>query len=165
MRYSSEFKEKISRQLFPPDAKTIGEVSRKTGVPSSTVFYWKKLYREKGRQLSKDSSSKKGLTGKEKFSILIETANLNEHELSEYCREKRLYPEQVKEWKKAAVAVNESSGKPLSRKERKELNKEKHKVKKLQKELNRKDKALAETAALLVLKKKAQAIWGDDEED
>ena len=165
MRYSNEFKEKISRQLFPPDAKTIGEISRKTGVPSSTVFYWKKLYREKGRQLSKDSLASKNLTGKEKFTILIDTGNLNEHQLSEYCREKGLYPEQIKEWKKAAVAVNEPSGKRLSKKERKELNKEKHKVKKLQKELNRKDKALAETAALLVLKKKAQAIWGDDEED
>jgi hypothetical protein len=115
--------------------------------------------------LNRNSSDSKVLSGAEKFSILIETANLNEQELSEYCRQKGLYPEQVKEWKKAAVAVIESSAKPLSRKERKELNKEKHKVKKLEKELRRKEKALAETAALLVLKKKAQAIWGEDEEE
>jgi len=164
MRYSSELKEKISRQLFPPDAKSLGDVSIRTGIPKSTLFGWKKQYKKKGRELSKNASVIKDLTGKEKFTILIETANLNEHELSEYCRAKGLYPEQIKEWKKAAITANESS-KDLSRKERKELNKEKHKVKKLQKELNRKEKALAETAALLVLKKKAQAIWGDNEED
>lgn len=164
MRYSSELKEKISRQLFPPDTKSLSEVSDRTGIPKSTLFGWKNKYKEKGRQLSKDSSSRKDLTGKEKFSILIETGNLNEYELSEYCRTKGLYPEQIKEWKKVAITANESS-RSLSRKDRKELNKEKHKVKKLEKELNRKDKALAETAALLVLKKKAQAIWGDDQED
>ena len=164
MRYSSELKEKISRQLFPPDAKSLGDVSDRTGIPKSTLFGWKNKYKEKGRQLSKDSSSTKKLTGKEKFTILIETANLNEHQLSGHCRTRGLYPEQIKEWKNAAITANESS-KTLSIKERKELNKEKHKVKKLQKELNRKEKALAETAALLVLKKKAQAIWGEDEED
>ena len=38
-------------------------------------------------------------------------------------------------------------------------------IKELERELRRKDKALAETAALLVLKKKAQAIWGDREDE
>jgi len=164
-RYSVEFKEKTARQLFSPDAKTIGQVSRKTGVPTSTVFYWKKLYKEKGLSVSKNKSSSNNLTGAQKFIILVETAAFNEQELSEYCRKKGLYPEQIREWKKAAETANDSSRKSLSKKERKELNKEKHKVKKLEKELRRKEKALAETAALLVLKKKAQAIWGDDEEE
>ena len=35
-------------------------------------------------------------------------------------------------------------------------------IRELERELYRKEKALAETAALLVLKKKAQAIWGDE---
>jgi hypothetical protein len=35
----------------------------------------------------------------------------------------------------------------------------------LERELRRKDKALAETAALLTLRKKAQAIWGDGEDE
>lgn len=111
------------------------------------------------------SSNSKSLTGAEKFAILIETASMNEQELAEYCRSKGLYPEQIKEWKKAAVTANEAEDKKLSKKERKERNKEKHKIKKLERELKRKEKALAETAALLVLKKKADAIWGEDEED
>ena len=106
MRYSSELKEKISRQLFPPNAKSLGDVSDRTGIPKSTLFGWKNQYKEKGRQLTKDSSARKDLTGKEKFTILIETANLNEHELSEYCRTKGLYPEQIKEWTKAAITAN-----------------------------------------------------------
>jgi len=38
-------------------------------------------------------------------------------------------------------------------------------IRSLEKELRRKDKALAETAALLVLKKKVQEIWGDEDEN
>ena len=53
----------------------------------------------------------------------------------------------------------------LSAKQKSELKLLKHKIKQLTQELNRKDKALAETAALLVLKKKANLIWGEDEED
>ncbi len=165
IRYSKEFREKITRQLFPPEPNTIKAVSKKTGVPLSTLFYWKKQFRNKGISLNKERSDSKPLTGAEKFAILIETASLNEEELGEYCRRKGLYPEQIKEWKKAAEKANESPEKKLSRKERKELNKEKHKVKRLEKELKRKEKALAETAALLVLKKKVDAIWGEDEDD
>ena len=49
--------------------------------------------------------------------------------------------------------------------ERRELQKDKKQVRKLEKELKRKDRALAEAAALLLLQKKAQAIWGDAEDD
>ena len=42
---------------------------------------------------------------------------------------------------------------------------EARRIRELEKELRRKDKALAETAALLVLKKKANAIWGDEDDD
>jgi transposase len=38
-------------------------------------------------------------------------------------------------------------------------------IKKLERELRRKEKALAEAAALLVLQKKVQAIWGDEDDD
>jgi transposase len=42
---------------------------------------------------------------------------------------------------------------------------EARRVRELEKELRRKDKALAEAAALLVLQKKVQAIWGDADDD
>jgi predicted NAD-dependent protein-ADP-ribosyltransferase YbiA (DUF1768 family) len=67
-------------------------------------------------------------------------------------------------WREAAIAGAETL-RPLSAEERRELQQERKKTRKLEKELKRKEKALAEAAALLVLQKKAQAIWGDGEDD
>ena len=98
------------------------------------------------------------------MAVVIETAALNEEELAEYCRRKGLYVEQVMGWREAAVAGAETQ-RPLSGAERQELQQERKKRRRLEKELRRKEKALAEAAALLVLQKKAQAIWGDGEDD
>ena len=96
--------------------------------------------------------------------VVLETANLTEIEFSEYCREKGVYPEQVKEWKEACINANDSA-REKSTKAGKELRAERKEKEKLEKELARKEKALAEAAALLVLRKKADAIWETDEED
>jgi len=86
---------------------------------------------------------------------------LNESELSQYCREKGLYPEQVKEWK-AACQLSEVERR---KQDREQAKKDKKRIKALERELNRKEKALAETAALLVLRKKFNAFWEEKEGD
>ena len=96
--------------------------------------------------------------------MVIETAALNEEELAEYCRRKGLYAEQISRWREAAIAGSETQ-RPLSVAERRELAQERKKSRKLEKELRRKEKALAEAATLLVLQKKVQAIWGESEDD
>lgn len=96
--------------------------------------------------------------------MVLETANLNEIEFSEYCRNKGIYPEQVKESKEACMNANDGE-KEQNTKVSKELKEERRQKEKLAKELHRKEKALAEAAALLVLRKKADAIWGMDDED
>ncbi|MCK5786158.1 MAG: transposase [Candidatus Sabulitectum sp.] len=106
------------------------------------------------------SSDPSSWDGSKKLSIVIETAGLNKEELSEYCRKNRLYPEQIDQWRTAAIFANEVSSATLTRKEKSELKKEKQKNRRLEKELNRKDKALAETAALLVLKKSTGDLGG-----
>ena len=103
-------------------------------------------------------------SSQDKFTVVLETANLTEIEFSEYCRKKGIYPEQVKEWKEACMNANNAE-KEQNSKAGKELREERRQKEKLEKELRRKEKALAETAALLVLRKKADAIWGTDEED
>jgi transposase len=102
-------------------------------------------------------------TGQDKLAVVIETAALNDSEVSEYCRKKGLYPEQVHRWKQAALKGYDSDEKRQQQQlsSRKE---DKRKIKKLESKLRRKEKALAETAALLVLRKKAQAIWGEEED-
>ena len=111
-----------------------------------------------------DPSNPENWSGENKLAVVIETASLNEEQLSEYCRRKGLYAEQIARWKEGAIAGNESS-RSLTKAERQALKEERKKNRYLEKELNRKEKALAETAALLVLKKKAQALWGEPEDE
>jgi transposase-like protein len=99
-----------------------------------------------------------------KLAVVIETATMSESDLSEYCRSKGLYPEQVKDWKQSFLRgpMSEAEVRKAVREESKQ---DKKKIKALERELKRKDKALAETTALLVLRKKFNALWEDKEED
>lgn len=101
-----------------------------------------------------------------KLAVIIETAALNQTEMAEYCRKKGLFAEQIQQWKAAFISSASADSQPKQRKVLSdEQKKDKQTIKKLERELNRKDKALAETAALLVLTKKAQEIWGAPEDD
>jgi len=91
---------------------------------------------------------------------VLETATFSEMQLSEYCREKGLYPEQVQQWKQACIDANSDESKVSVKADKHD----KKRIKELEKELHRKEKALAETAALLVLRKKFNAVYGLDEE-
>ena len=96
---------------------------------------------------------------KEKFLVVMETYALLENELSKYCRENGLYVEQVKNWCAGCIAANNGSEKNSEELES-ELIEEKKKTKELSKDLRMKEKALAKITALLVLRKKSNAIFG-----
>ena len=163
-RYSEEFKEQVVRKMMPPNAQSVAQVHRETGISEPTLYAWRNRYRAEGQVVPADPSNPENWSGENKLAVVIETAALNEQELAEYCRRKGLYPEQIARWREAAVAGNDSSEK-LSATEHRQQQAERKKLRRLEKELKRKDKALAEAAALLVLQKKAQAIWGDGEDD
>lgn len=163
-RYSEEFKEQAVKRLMPPNAQSVAQVSRDIGVSDATLYNWRNQYRDRGSAVPADPSNPENWSGKNKLAVVIETASLNEEELSAYCREKGLYVEQVLRWREAAESGADMSG-PLSAQERRELQGERKKSRRLEKELRRKEKALAEAAALLVLQKKAREIWGDNEDD
>nr|WP_258364162.1 transposase [Halomonas sp. LBP4] len=103
-------------------------------------------------------------TSQEKFRIVLETAPMNEAEFSAYCRAHGLYPEQVEAWREACMNANADAAEQ-EKQQRKARKAEQKKLRELERELRRKDKALAETAALLTLSKKAEAIWGRNDED
>jgi transposase len=162
-RYSTEFKEAAVKKMMPPNAIPVQEIRRETGVSDVTLYKWRNEYRDKGIAVPGNNIKPDNWKGQDKLAVVIETAPLNESELGEYCRKKGLYPEQVQRWKEAALKGYVSDEKiqhqhTSSRKE------DRRKIKKLESELRRKEKALAETAALLVLRKKAQAIWGEEED-
>lgn len=97
-------------------------------------------------------------TREEQLDVLLESAKLSEEELGAWCRQKGIHTHHLKKWRKE-LAQEQSGGQDGN------VRKLKKEVKDLKKELNRKDKALAETGALLALKKKVDAIWGEEEED
>ena len=149
---------------MPPNAVSVPQLAKETGVSDVTLYKWRKDFRNRGIAVPSDQSKSDNWSAEDKLAVVIETAALNAVELSEYCRSKGLYPEQVVQWKASALTGYQRSAQ--SKKEnRRHRQDDQKKIKRLERQLLRKDKALAETAALLVLSKKCEAIWGVDEED
>ena len=160
-RYSNPFKEAILNKLSQ-SGLSVRKFAEQEGINISTMYSWQKQFNISGLKVSKVSSSDKW-SSEEKFAVVLETSTLSEVELSEYCRTKGLYPEQIKAWKQAFIAGN--TAKPTKRaKITPEQKSDKKRIKELERELRRKEKALAETAALLVLGKKFDAYWKEKED-
>jgi transposase-like protein len=145
----------------------VARIAEELGIHVITLYKWRKAWRLQGEVVPATEKDPDGWSASDKFTVVLETAGLNATELSAYCRERGLYPEQVERWRQAATDANE---KPvLTLKEQKELERlraqDQREIKRLKKELTRKDKALAEAAALLLVTKKMQALWGEVEED
>ena len=163
-RYSEEFKASVVQKMMPPNNVPVAQLARETGITEATLYTWRKKIRAQGVPVPGDGQNPEQWRSEDKFSAVLETVVMNEAELSEYCRKNGLYPEQIAQWKSACLTANAEAVE--QRKQAAEEHKQdKKKIKTLERELNRKDKALAETAALLVLAKKARAIWGEHEDD
>lgn len=162
-RYSEKFKESAIKKMMPPAPVSVPQLCRETGVSDVTLYKWRKEYRNKGVAVPAYKSKAEDWTAEDKLAVIIETAPLNEVELSEYCRSKGLFKKQVDQWKVEALSGYQKSVQTKKQQSR-HRQEDKKKIKQLERELKRKEKALAETAALLVLSKKCEAIWGVDEE-
>lgn len=163
-RYSEEFKYSIISRMMPPKNESVLSISKETGLPEATLHKWKKQARAKGIAVPSGESEAERWSTQDKFLIVVETASLSEIEMAEYCRSKGLFVEQVEAWRDACMQANGGVAKEATQLQKNLKQKEKE-IKKLNQELRRKEAALAETAALLVLRKKANAIWGDSEEE
>lgn len=163
-KYTKEFKLIIIKRMMPPMNEKVSTISKETGIAEQTLFKWKREAKAKGIVITDGEVQAEKWNTKDKFMIVVETASLNAAELSEYCRQKGLYVEQIEAWRDACMQANGGVAEEASKLHK--ANKEKDKaIKKLEAELKRKEAALAETAALIVLRKKVQAIWGGNEDE
>jgi transposase-like protein len=162
--YSAERKEAVLRRMMPPENKAISELARQTGITEQTLYTWRRQLKNQGMPVPGDGKNPDGWSSEDKFAVVLETAALNAAELGEYCRRRGLYVEQIAAWREACRAANATAGEQ-ARNGREQSKEDRKRIRQLEKELHRKEKALAEAAALLILRKKAQAIWGDKEED
>ena len=149
---------------MPPENAPVSALARETGITEQTLYTWRRQAKGQGLAVPGDGKNPEGWSSEDKFAVVLEAAPLNAAELAEYCRRKGLYPEQVAAWRAACMGANANAAEH-AREQRQHSKEDKRRIKQLEKELQRKEKALAEAAALLVLRKKVQAIWGEQEDD
>jgi transposase-like protein len=160
--YSPERKNAVLKRMLPPNNMAIRQLSKEEGIAEATLHKWRSDTRGKGQLLPDAAAGSEGWTSRDKFAAVLETAAMNEADLAEYGRKRGVYPAQIKAWRVACEQANDWDRTSTAR-----LNhatkEERKRIKDLERELARKDRALAETAALLVLGKKAAAIWGGED--
>jgi transposase-like protein len=146
-------------RLLPPESSAVEVVSREVGVGVATLERWR------AEALANGASDRRAGGGQRwtpaaRLEAVIATAAMDEAARSAWCREHGLYRAELDGWKQDAVA---GLGEPRAASAA-EAREDRRRVKELERELHRKDKALAETAALLVLRKKLAAVFHQDED-
>jgi transposase len=161
MEYSRSIKIGVLKRVLPPESKSIRGTSRKFGISEQTIRNWIKQKKDGIFDTVQGDKSLRYLSSKEKYQLLMESAKMPEEKLGEFLRERGLHSEHLKLWDQELreMVTKKEDKKDKKLKELIKRNKE------LEKELARKEKALAETAALLVLKKKLEILLGEDGDD
>jgi len=161
--HSPAFKVKMIEKLLRPDGPSAYALAAEVNVSQSTLSNWKRDALTIGDMGSKKTRSRKRKqwTVEEKLHLVHEASQLSDDELGAFLRREGVHASQLEQWREL---VHEAFGKQTPESRRRERESERE-VRALKRELNRKDKALAESAALLWLKKKASEIWGDEDDD
>ncbi len=157
--YSEDFKQTMVRKMSGPTPKSATAISEEVGIPQSTLSRW---LREYGRFDETDMGAKKRpqkWTADQKFQAVMKYEGMDEEARGRYLREQGLYSVDIEKWRE------EMSGALEQKTKKKKVDPRDQRIRELERELRRMEKALAEAAALLVLKKKADAIWGDNEDE
>ncbi len=162
--YAAERRESVVCRLLKPEGVSIRELAQETGVSPWTLYRWRKQAIEKGGAVDGNANSRGPAaagakrTVVQKLAIIVEMAGLNEAELAEDYRKQGLYPEEVRAWRAAAEQALVGGLVP-AQEWREAVAAERKRNRELERELRRKERALAQTAALLTVRKKAAAIW------
>ena len=153
-RYGQGFKDRAVARLLPPESATLEVVAREVGIGAGTLARWRE-------GLQSRPARGRAWTAAARLEAVITTAAMAEAGKSAWCREHGVYPAELDKWRASAIAAlsepeEERASPQATRQDRK-------RIKELERDLLRKDRALAETAALLVLSKKVGAIFNRGE--
>lgn len=163
MQYPAQFKEAVVRKALAREM-TQEEIARTHGVSKSAVQQWLRTARQRGETAmgKREDRRARDWSAEERFAALVETHAMSEEELGLWCRGHGVYTHELAQWRRDALGASApAKASSESRAQAKRLRQE---VTTLRRELNRKDRALAETTALLVLQKKVALLLGEDEE-
>jgi transposase-like protein len=158
-RYSNPFDAEIRRRVRPPQKPSETRISEELRILVVTLYNWWKAWRQQGTVVFASEKETKA-EAPQTSSLVLETTSLNTAELSVFCHELGLFPEQVYRWRRDSQDVNAQT--LLTMSDQMELQKrqkeDQREIKQLQQELRHKEKAHAEAAALQLAAKKMQAF-------
>ena len=157
-KFSKEFKDKVVQKILSRGGLSVREICDREGVGLSTAANWVKACGTVTATRPAGPRGRMKWTAEAKLKAVIETANLNETDLGIYLRKVGLFSNQLAEWR--SEIIENLSLKPKFKKDERD-----DQIKVLEREILRKDKALAEASALLILEKKVALIWGGKKED
>ena len=152
------------RKICSPGGPSALKLSRETGISQTALSRWVKQF---GEKMDKKAKRPEDWTPEERLQAVFEAQGLDEVKLGEFLRKKGLHSHHIDEWKKEALSGFSSSKKRKRGRPRKdpELVAAENEIKFLKRDLRRKEKALAEQTALVILQKKAQILWGKGEDE
>jgi transposase-like protein len=162
MKYSAAFKAKMVQKML--GGRSANSLAQEVGVNQPTLSKWLRdasslqavKRRVQDEPVKTEGRRPDDWSAEEKLDAVLEAKRLSDSELGDFLRRRGLHEEQLRQWEAAAVDSLRGRKAPGKSAESK-------RVKELERELRRKEKALAEAAALLVLRKKAEALWGDED--
>jgi transposase len=169
MTYTQRFKSNMVRKMACPNGLSASALSREQGIPQQSLSRWLReanvvdepgnssISEEPRRIMSSKRPQDK--SAEEKLKIVIEAETVAEDQLGAFLRRNGIHEAQLREWRGMMLSGLQKPARPSSK-----TSEETRRIHELEKELLRKDKALAEAAAILILKKKVQSIWGGEDE-
>lgn len=163
-KYPAVLKASVLAKALAPNAPSVVELAKEFNIPYATIYAWvSRMLKKQNIKQADVPQRPQDKSAEAKFQAVLDTMAKTEPERGVYCRQHGIYTNHLDAWKKQMLeglgAVSAEA------KEHKvEYQQAKVEIKKLKGDLNRKDKALAEVSALLILKKKADLLWGVDED-
>ena len=166
--HSPAFREQALVKVYSRGSRDIASVAEELNINLSTLKGW---MRDKSRReklvpgsaamnqpdkIDKVDKRPQDWKPAEQLLALMQTHGLSEEQRNAWCRENGLFAHHLVAWQKAFSNTASSS---TDQQQLRGLKDENHQLKR---ELIRKEKALAEAAALLVLQKKFRAMWEDE---
>jgi transposase-like protein len=153
-RYGEAFRNRAVARLLPPESANVGAVAKEIGVSVQTLERWRE-------EAQSRPPRGRAWTAGARLEAVIVTAAMAEAGKNAWCREHGVYPAELDQWRLNAMTAlaepEEARASPQATRA------DKKRIKELERELQRKERALAETAALLVLSKKVAAIFNKGE--
>ena len=164
--YDATVRDAIRKRMSPPNRESVAQIARDTGITTQTLYNWRLQWQKQGQLVPATTKPPEQWPPADKLAAVIQSAALSGTELGAFCRARGLYPKQLARWRQAAEDANGPNA--VSMADQRDLQRKNHELirqnRRLQRELEKKEKALSEAATLLMLSKKLDQLWPRGEE-